>query len=287
MIIQNKNSSYIQNLYKNEECSILNGQREDTMNKTSKKYIMNYFLQVILNIILISLIVWYCSKTTIEYFLFLTLPVDLFQFSVAFSVLGLLVIFLIAELVFMILVIKQTKKGDLDDSVKKARFILPIVFIFLLHFAFWVPIGLTKSTSTLTNSPIFASKTSDKDIFDEEPYIGNICEKNILGKAAYYENDILSVNFSCYYHEAYTDFMKTRFINESEKDIALQKKVTGNGYVAYYGTKYGAKCYTFLIQKGNIFYSSTYYNEDVDDFEYSFQEFIKDSLSIYNQWFEY
>ena len=81
--------------------------------------------------------------------------------------------------------------------------------------------------------------------------------------------------------------MKTRFINESEKDIALQKKVTGNGYVAYYGTKYGTKYYTFLIQKSNIFYSSTYYNEDVDDFEYSFQEFIKDSLSIYNQWFEY
>ena len=115
--------------------------------------------------------------------MFLTLPIDLFQFSVAFSVLGLLVIFLIVELVFMILAIKQTKKGDLDDSVKKARFILPIVFIFLLHFAFWVPIGLTKSTSTLTNPPIIASKTSDKDIFDEEPYIENICEKNIVLQA--------------------------------------------------------------------------------------------------------
>ena len=41
MIIQNKNSSYIQNLYKNAECSILNGQRKDTIGITNKKYIIN------------------------------------------------------------------------------------------------------------------------------------------------------------------------------------------------------------------------------------------------------
>ena len=263
---------------------------EKAMKKVNK-YILNYSLQIVLNIVLILLIVWFSTQRTIDTVLVVTFPFNLFQFTAAFSVLALLSVFLIVEILLLVLAVKQTKRGVLDNKVKKAGIILPILFVILLQFAFWIPLGLTDSKYDLTNIPTFAIKTSDDEMFSGKPFIDTICEKNILGKAGYYDNTYVadkgSVSFVCSYHESYKNILQTKFVNDSVEDITLKNKITGDEYTAFYGTKNGAKQYTFLIQKGNIYFEAIYRNEDIDEFDYSIQEFVDDSLTIYNQWLVY
>lgn len=267
------------------------------MGKYVNRYVINYSIQVILNIVFIVLMVWYYNTSTVSVQLLTIFPYDLAQYPVVFVFLSLLIVFLICDIVFFIQAIHQTKHGVIEDSVKKARFIIPIVFIFFAQLCFFVPAGLTKTKNNLDNQPSVVSDINsyNTDFLDETPYREDYitCEKNAFGKAGYLESELSyeqkyiesNLNFLCSYQQCNVKWIEDKFENYSEYDIALENKMIGDCYTMYYETdKDGTTDYSLYIEKDNTVFFSTFSICNVDDFDYTKEQFVDDSLSVFNEW---
>lgn len=267
------------------------------MRKYINRFTVNYFIQLVLNIVFIALLIWYYNISTVSVQLLTILPYDLAQYPVVFALLSLLIVFLICDIVFFIQTIHQTKHGVIEDWVKKARFVIPIVFIFFAQLCFFVPVGLTKVKNNLENQPtivsdIYSYKT---DFLDEAPYRDGYitCEKNAFGKAGYLESSLSYENgfaqseleFFCSYQQCRANIIKDKFEKYYEEDVSLKNKIVGDGYTFYYETdKDGAIDYSLYIEKDSTVFFSTFTKYNINDFNYTKEQFIDDSLSVFNEW---
>lgn len=267
------------------------------MRKYINRYSINYFIQIVLNIVFIALMVWYYNTSTVSVQLLTIFPYDLAQYPVVFVFLSLLIVFLICDIVFFIQAIHQTKHGVIEDSVKKARFIIPIVFIFFAQLCFFVPAGLTKTKNNLENQPSVVSDINsyNTDFLDEAPYREDYitCEKNAFGKAGYLESELSyeqkyiesNLNFLCSYQQCSVKQLEDKFSMYSEETLSLKYKTVGDGYTLFYETgKNENTDYSLYIKKDNMVFFSTFSKQNVKDFDYTKEQFVADSLSVFNEW---
>lgn len=267
------------------------------MSKYINRCSINYLFQIVLNIVFIALIFWYYNISAVNVQLMVFVPYDLAQYPIIFLLIGLLIALLICDAVFLIKTINQIKHGVIEDSVKKARFVIPIVFIFFAQLFFFVPVGLTKVKNNLENQPSVVSAISNykTDFSNETPYRDSYltCEKNAFGKAGYlesnlsYEHEFIesNLNLLCSYQQCKVKCIEDKFEKYTEDDIALENKMVVNGFTMYYETDNDtAVYYSLFIEKGNIVFFSTFSKENANDFDYTKEQFVEDSLSVFNEW---
>lgn len=270
------------------------------MKKVINLYSVIYSIHLILNIVCMFLVYKYYDFIEIQRELIVYISFDLPQFISIILIELLLLIFLIISLVFLIKSINEGKKESFSKSTKLSTIILPLVFVMLLSFSF-VPIGTAKYKNYLeadvSVSNVFEQLENDGESVKQ--YI--ICEKNSLGKAGYYEkicflngnsedfagNDVSDgeIDFLCSYQESDYDFINKKFERYENKDYALKHTEITDDYVLYYRQNDTDVSYALIIEDENKYFVSTYDSSDnkyIND--YSKQQFVNDSLSIYSEW---
>lgn len=267
------------------------------MMKCINRYSIIYLLQIVLNITFMALLIWYYSTTEVSIQLAVFFPLDLAQFPVIFALFCLLLVFLICDIVFFIKSINQAMKGFVEDSVKKARFIIPIVFVFFAQICFFAPAGMTKTKNNLEKQPFAVSCIGNynTDFSDRTPYRGDYitCEKNAFGKAGYLEKSISyehryiesRLEFLCSYQQCSVKQLEDKFSMYSEETLSLKYKTVGDGYTLFYETGKNENAdYSLYIKKDNMVFFSTFSKQNVKDFDYTKEQFVADSLSVFNEW---
>ena len=90
------------------------------------------------------------------------------------------------------------------------------------------------------------------------------------------------VNFTCSLQESNSSLIKSKFEGYDKDDIVLKNKSDGDGYTFYYDSDEKGYAYSLLIEKGDKLFYSRFSAENVNDFEYSKEQFVSDSLSVFN-----
>ena len=78
--------------------------------------------------------------------------------------------------------------------------------------------------------------------------------------------------------------IKSKFEGYDKDDIVLKNKSDGDGYTLYYENDEKGYAYSLLVENGDKLFYSKFSAEDVNDFEYSKEQFVSDSLSVFNDW---
>ena len=215
----------------------------------------------------------------------------------SWSALIALVLLLLFELILLVISIKQTKKGEVSGFVKAARFVLPIVFVVSFIIVCICAFGMTSAKNILDKEPSVVSQIKDYALKDSDKSISDnyylTCEKNSLGKAGFIDCDksyfdkygnSCDVNFTCSLQESHSSLIKSKFEGYDKDDIVLKNKSDGDGYTLYYDSNEKGYAYSLLIENGDKLFYSKFSAEDVNDFEYSKEQFVSDSLSVFNDW---
>ena len=264
---------------------------------SNKKYQINYAVQSMLAVVGIVLLLIFYKMSCINTGLLTVIPGDLAQYIIFIGVLVALVLLLLFELILLVISIKQTKKGEFSGFVKAARFVLPIVFVISFTIVCLCAFGMTSAKNVLDKEPSIVSQIKDYALKDSDESISNhyylTCEKNSLGKAGFiycdksyfdkYGNSP-DVNFTCSLQESNSSLIKSKFEGYDKDDIVLKNKSDGDGYTLYYENDEKGYAYSLLIENGDKLFYSKFSAEDVNDFEYSKEQFVSDSLSVFNDW---
>lgn len=264
---------------------------------SNKKYQINYAVQSMLAVVGIVLLLIFYKMSYINTGLLTVIPGDLAQYIIFIGALIALVLLLLFELILLVISIKQTKKGEVSGFVKAARFVLPIVFVVSFIIVCLCAFGTTSAKNILDKEPSVVSQIKDYALKDSDKSISDnyylTCEKNSLGKAGFIDCDksyfdkygnSCDVNFTCSLQESHSSLIKSKFEGYDKDDIVLKNKSDGDGYTLYYDSNEKGYAYSLLIENGDKLFYSKFSAEDVNDFEYSKEQFVSDSLSVFNDW---
>lgn len=200
------------------------------------------------------------------------------------------VLFLIAEIVFLIAAIK-------NKNTKIAKIIIPIAFVIIVPLSISVPLMTAESAQLpLKDSQIglffdeLKTRKTNVDTF-------STYEKNSLGKVAYYEqksdfeingdNNLVtnnsSADFLCSYQQSDCKFIQNKFERYETKEYALKNKEYQDNFTIYYEKDSEHISYALIIERGNKYFVATFESLDNNEFDnYSKDDFISDSMTIYN-----
>lgn len=278
-----------------------------------KKCIINYILQLVLTLTLIAVIVVYYLKLQVDPPLVTAVPFDLAQFYVVIGLFCLTILHFILLLMFLIAAVRQRKKPDVRHGLSTARFILPIVFIFLASFAFTFSFLATDSYDTLQaqlavstvcddlQTQAEAFKTADQAEINANPVSGYtksaIYEQNALGKLGFadvsyspYNSKDSSVVFTCYFSDTRVDLVRKKICDTTDADFTLKNKEQAGDYMLYYETTQEDDLtvteYTMVQETGSRLVWATCQVEQTDlrPVQYSKTQFTKDALAVFDEW---
>ena len=267
------------------------------MKKAFNFYSAIYTVHLVLNIACIVLVYKYYELIDIPNSLLAALPYEMAQIIIIFIVWALLFAYFIAALVFLIKSIKEGKSGTVEKSTKLATLILPLVFVCSLSMAA-IPMG-TMKTKGYVEADLAVADFFDN--FDEKEYY-TVCEKNSLGKACSYErncyienersslfgNDTGKINFECIYQQSKYKFVRDKFEGYAPELYQYENAENFDGYSVYYRQNDNRVLYSLIKDDENGSFIATFESYDNNYLnDYTRQQFIDDSLSIYNEWQEF
>ena len=278
-----------------------------------KKCIINYTLQLVLTLTLIAAIVGYYLKLQVDPPLVTGVPFDLAQFYMVIGLFCLTILHFMLLLVFLTAAVRQRKKPDVCHSLSTARFVLPVLFIFLVPFMFTFSFLATDSYGTL-QTPLAVStvcddlqtraeafKTADHAEINANPVSGctksSVYEQNTMGKLGYagvsyspYNSKDSSVDFTCYFADSKVDFVRKKICNTTDADFALKNKEQAGDYTLYYETTQEDDLtvteYTLAQETGSHLMWATCRVEQtaLRPVQYTKAQFIKDTLAVLDEW---
>ena len=126
--------------------------------------------------------------------------------------------------------------------------------------------------------------------------------KNSLGKACSYErncyiekersslfgNDTGKINFECIYQQSKYKFVRDKFEGYAPELYQYENAENFDGYSVYYRQNDNRVLYSLIKDDENGNFIATFESYDNSYLnDYTRQQFIDDSLSIYNEWQEF
>ncbi|MGN0533477.1 MAG: hypothetical protein ACI4IK_03880 [Eubacterium sp.] len=260
------------------------------MKQNINKYTVAYAIQLVLNIICIILVYNYYSFIDIPIKLMAGFAFDLPHFLSIIIIEILLCLFFIATLVSFVISVKQSRDNGVKKPVRILTIILPLIFVFLCMLSVGIPIAAAQAMYFPSQEPSVAVLFNDLKNSENDVSTYSICEKNNLGKAAYYEQNAFleekgEIEFLCSYQESDCKFIQNKFERIDNKYYALKNEEAKDNYTLYYEQGDDSISYSILIEEDGKYFVSTFdsYNNDYFN-SYSKEQFVSDCLGLYNEW---
>lgn len=197
----------------------------------------------------------------------------------------LLIVFNIITIICIVSEIINLKNKNTDNSSVKRIIIIPLAFIFCFQFVVAIPAATQKIKNFSDVNLSFDDEYSDA-ISDLDSYY--ICVDNPIAKAGYLEKYYIDNNqdirFLCSYQQGKYSFLNDDFEIIDESEYSLKNKVEKEKYTLYYDLDGDSVSYALTVIKNDFRYIAIFNDENLLKDSYSIEDFVNDSLSIYDEW---
>lgn len=197
----------------------------------------------------------------------------------------LLIVFNIITIICIVSEIINLKNKNTDNSSVKRIIIIPLAFIFCYQLVVAIPAATQKikdvSDVNLSFDDEYSSVISDLDSY-------YICVDNPIAKAGYLEKYYIDNNqdirFLCSYQQGKYSFFNDDFEIIDESEYSFKNKVEKGKYTLYYDLDGNSVSYALTVIKNDFRYIAIFNDENLLKDSYSIEDFVNDSLSIYDEW---
>lgn len=197
----------------------------------------------------------------------------------------LLIVFNIITIICIVSEIINLKNKNTDNSSVKRIIIIPLVFIFCFQLVGAIPAATQKVKNFSDVNLSFDDEYSDA-ISDLDSYY--ICVDNPIAKAGYlekyYRDNNQDIRFLCSYQQGKYSFFNDDFEIIDESEYSLKNKVEKEKYTLYYDLDGDSVSYALTVIKNDFRYIAIFNDENLLKDSYSIEDFVNDSLSIYDEW---
>lgn len=197
----------------------------------------------------------------------------------------LLIVFNIITIICIVSEIINLKNKNTDNSSVKRIIIIPLVFIFCFQLVGAIPAATQKVKNFSDVNLSFDDEYSDA-ISDLDSYY--ICVDNPIAKAGYLEKYYIDNNqdirFLCSYQQGKYSFFNDDFEIIDESEYSFKNKVEKEKYTLYYDLDGDSVSYALTVIKNDFRYIAIFNDENLLKDSYSVEDFVNDSLSIYDEW---
>lgn len=242
-------------------------------------------IQLLLNIICMILVYSYVIKTKIPVELYVEFPIDLYFSFAGYLLLLLLIVFNIITIICIVSEIINLKNKNTDNSSVKRIIITPLVFIFCFQLVVAIPAATQKIKNVSDVNLSFDDEYSGV-ISDLNSYY--ICVDNPIAKAGYlekyYTDNNQNIRLLCSYQQRKYSFLNDDFEIIDESEYSLKNKVEKGKYTLYYDIDGDSVSYALTVIKNDFRYIAIFNDENLSKDSYSIEEFVNDSMSIYDEW---
>ena len=115
-----------------------------------------------------------------------------------------------------------------------------------------------------------------------------ICVDNPIAKAGYLEKYYIDNNqdirFLCSYQQGKYSFLNDDFEIIDESEYSFKNKVEKEKYTLYYDLDGDSVSYALTVIKNDFRYIAIFNDENLLKDSYSIEDFVNDSLRIYDEW---
>lgn len=244
-------------------------------------------IQLLLNIICMILVYMYVTKIKIPVQLYVGFEFlnDLYLSFAGYLFFLLLIVFNIITIICIVSEIINLKNKNTDNSSVKRIIIIPLVFIFCFQLVGAIPAATQKVKNFSDVNLSFDDEYSDA-ISDLDSYY--ICVDNPIAKAGYLEKYYIDNNqdirFLCSYQQGKYSFFNDDFEIIDESEYSFKNKVEKEKYTLYYDLDGNSVSYALTVIKNDFRYIAIFSDENLLKDSYSIEDFVNDSLSIYDEW---
>lgn len=244
-------------------------------------------IQLLLNIICMILVYMYVTKIKIPVQLYVGFEFlnDLYLSFAGYLFFLLLIVFNIITIICIVSEIINLKNKNTDNSSVKRIIIIPLVFIFCFQLVGAIPAATQKVKNFSDVNLSFDDEYSDA-ISDLDSYY--ICVDNPIAKAGYLEKYYIDNNqdirFLCSYQQGKYSFFNDDFEIIDESEYSFKNKVEKEKYTLYYDLDGDSVSYALTVIKNDFRYIAIFNDENLLKDSYSVEDFVNDSLSIYDEW---
>ena len=177
------------------------------------------------------------------------------------------------------------KNKNTDNSSVKRIIIIPLVFIFCFQLVVAVPAATQKIKNVSDVNLSFDDEYSGA-ISDLNSYY--ICVDNPIEKAGYlekyYTDNNQNIRLLCSYQQGKYSFLNDDFEIIDESEYSFKNKVEKGKYTLYYDIDGDSVSYALTVIKNDFRYIAIFNDENLLKDSYSIEEFVNDSMSIYDEW---
>lgn len=227
----------------------------------------------------------YVIKTKIPVELDVEFPIDLYFSFAGYLLLLLLIVFNIITIICIVYEIINLKNKNTDNSSVKRIIIIPLVFIFCFQLVVAIPAATQKIKNVSDVNLSFDDEYSGV-ISDLKSYY--ICVDNTIAKAGYLEKYYIDNNqdirLLCLYQQGKYSFLNDDFEIIDESEYSFKNKVEKGKYTLYYDIDGNSVSYALTVIKNDFRYIAIFNDENLLKDSYSIEEFVNDSMSIYDEW---
>ncbi len=126
-------------------------------------------------------------------------------------------------------------------------------------------------------------KNSEFEKSDKKPlYIIPLAKAGYLEK--FYNDNDVTIKLLCTYQQANYKFINDKFEKLSENDYSFKNKEEKDNYTLYYEAGDNSSSYALTVIKGDYRYIAIFECENTSENSYSVDDFVSDSLNVYNEW---
>lgn len=197
----------------------------------------------------------------------------------------LLIVFNIITIICIVSEIINLKNKNTDNSSVKRIIIIPLVFIFCFQLVGAIPAATQKVKNFSDVNLSFDDEYSDA-ISDLDSYY--ICVDNPIAKAGYlekyYRDNNQDIRLLCSYQQGKYSFFNDDFEIIDESEYSFKNKVEKEKYTLYYDLDGDSVSYALTVIKNDFRYIAIFSDENLLKDSYSIEDFVNDSLSIYDEW---
>lgn len=227
----------------------------------------------------------YVIKTKIPVELDVEFPIDLYFSFAGYLLLLLLIVFNIITIICIVYEIINLKNKNTDNSSVKRIIIIPLVFIFCFQLVVAIPAATQKIKNVSDVNLSFDDEYSGV-ISDLKSYY--ICVDNTIAKAGYlekyYTDNNQNIRLLCSYQQGKYRFLNDDFEIIDESEYSFKNKVEKGKYTLYYDIDGNSVSYALTVIKNDFRYIAIFNDENLLKDSYSIEEFVNDSMSIYDEW---
>lgn len=227
----------------------------------------------------------YVIKTKIPVEMYDGFPNNLYLSFAGYLLFLLLIVFNIITIICIVSEIINLKNKNTDNSSVKRIIIIPLAFIFCFQFVVAIPAATQKvknvSDVNLSFDDEYSGVISDLDSY-------YICVDNPIAKAGYLEKYYIDNNqdirFLCSYQQGKYSFFNDDFEIIDESEYSFKNKVEKEKYTLYYDLDGDSVSYALTVIKNDFRYIAIFSDENLLKDSYSIEDFVNDSLRIYDEW---